>query len=79
MKKFYKKTIIVAAVAVAAGYNAYMANASKHSMTELMLMNMEALASGESTYTGMIYLSGEYGTGGCINCPEPKDTNCTCK
>lgn len=49
-------------------------------MSDFALANVEALARGETgTYTGLIYLSGEYGTGGCISCSEPNDSNCTCK
>jgi len=48
-------------------------------MSDLALANVEALAnSREGTGNGLIYLKGEQGTGGCINCPESSDTSCNC-
>ena len=46
MKKIYKKVVILAALAIIAGYNVYMSRPTKD-MTELMLMNVEALATSE--------------------------------
>ena len=47
MKKIYKKVVILAALAIIAGYNVYTSRPTKD-MTELMLMNVEALANDES-------------------------------
>lgn len=46
MKKIYKKVVILAALAIIAGYNVYMSRPTE-GMTELMLMNVEALADPE--------------------------------
>lgn len=79
MKKLIKLAF-VAAIAAVVGYNVYLSKTSTYGMSDFMLANIEALARGETgTYTGLIYLSGEYGTGGCISCSEPNDSNCTCK
>jgi len=77
MKKNILKVTLVAAFALIAGFNVY--NAQKpETMSGLALANVEALASGEGgSWTGRIWLNGEYGTGGCIHCPED-DSNCTC-
>ena len=47
MKKFYKKVVVIVTVALIAGYNVYKSQ-SINDMSELMLMNVEALASGEN-------------------------------
>ena len=79
MKKIMKLAF-VAAIAAVAGYNVYQSQSVMNGMSDFALANVEALARGETgTYTGLIYLSGEYGTGGCISCSEPNDSNCTCK
>ena len=68
---------MIAAIALVTGVNVF--NSQKTiAMSDMALANVEALAY-IKPYTGLIYLQGELGTGGCINCPEPKDTNCTCK
>ena len=79
MKKNFIKSTMIAAVAIFAGYNVYQSNVNAREMSDIMLANVEALAQTENSYTGLRYQAGEHGTGGCINCPEPKDTNCTCK
>ena len=76
MKKMIK-IAFVAAFAAIAGYGVY-ANQKTDVMSDLALANVEALASGEGGgWTGKIWLDGEYGTGGCIHCPEA-DSNCNC-
>lgn len=76
-----KKILLgVVAIAALASYNIYRSNNETENMSDTMLANVEALAAGENgNYTGLIYLNGEYGTGGCISCAEPKDSNCTCR
>ena len=77
MKKVIKLAFVAAFVAVA-GYGVY-ANQTSDAMSDLALANVEALAnSREGTGNGLIYLKGEQGTGGCINCPESSDTSCNC-
>ena len=77
MKKNILKATLVAAFALIAGFNVYNAQQSDV-MSDLALANVEALASGEGGgWTGKIWLDGEYGTGGCIHCPEA-DSNCNC-
>lgn len=77
MKKKIRTTALVAVLGLIAGFS--ITNSEKMSvMSDIALANVEALAY-IKPYTGLIYLQGELGTGGCINCPEPKDTNCTCK
>ena len=46
MKNFYKKVMIIVTVALIAGYNVYKSQ-SIDGMGELMLMNVEALATPE--------------------------------
>ena len=46
MKNFYKKVMIIVTVALIAGYNVYKSQ-SIDGMSELMLMNVEALATPE--------------------------------
>lgn len=48
MKKNLLKGLAVAALAMIAGYNVYQAHSETEGMSELMLANVEALASGES-------------------------------
>ena len=78
MNKKILKAAFVVAIAMVSGINVF--NAQKTEvLSDTVLANVEALAQIEKPYTGLIYLQGEYGTGGCINCAEPKDTNCTCR
>lgn len=58
MKKMIKIAFVAAFVAIA-GYGAY-ANQKANAMSDLMLANLEALASGESG--GNVYCCGNYGT-----------------
>ena len=46
MNNFYKKVVIIVTVALIAGYNVFKSQ-SINSMNELMLMNVEALATSE--------------------------------
>lgn len=78
MKKKMQVTAILAVVVLTSGLN-LLYSEKADVMSEMLMANVEALAYIPPTYTGLIYLEGELGTGGCINCPEPKDTNCTCK
>ncbi|WP_294629501.1 NVEALA domain-containing protein [uncultured Bacteroides sp.] len=65
MKKFIK-IAFVAFVAAVAGYGVY-TNQKVDTMSDLMLANVEALASGESSETGTLYGNAE-GTRYCC-CP----------
>ena len=78
MNKKYVKVALVAVVALVGGINVFNAQKSE-SMSDIALANVEALAETENSYTGLIYLKGEFGTGGCINCAEQFDSNCTCR
>ncbi len=73
------KVIAILAVAIFASDLNLFNSEKVDVMSDMLMTNIEALAYIPPTYTGLIYLEGELGTGGCINCPEPKDTNCTCK
>lgn len=44
MKKIYKKVVILAALAIIAGYNVYMSNDSTYNLTNITLNDIEALA-----------------------------------
>lgn len=50
MKKNLLKGLAVAAFAMIAGYNVYQAHSETEGMSELMLANVEALASGAEHY-----------------------------
>jgi hypothetical protein len=78
MKKNMFKVAFVVAIALVCGINVFEVQKSE-ALSEIALSNVQALADLKPTYTGLIYLKGEYGTGGCINCAEPKATNCTCR
>ena len=75
--KIFLKYVFAVIFAVVTGYSVY-ASQKPDVMSELALANVEALASGEGGgWIGKIWLDGEYGTGGCIHCPEA-DSNCNC-
>lgn len=74
MKKNFRMAFLAAFV-LTVGYSAYSSYRADAALSDLALDNVEALA-GES-WTGLQYLKGEHGTGGCIHCPE-LDSNCTC-
>ena len=78
MNKKVMKAIFIAAIAMMTGINVFNAQKSEV-LSDIALANVEALAEGEESYTGLIYLKGEMGTGGCINCSEQFDSNCTCR
>lgn len=78
MNKKYVKATLVAVVALISGINVFNAQQSD-SFSDIVLANVEALAETENSYTGLIYLKGELGSGGCINCAEQFDSNCTCR
>lgn len=89
MKKIYKKVVILAALAIIAGYNVYMSRPTE-GMTELMLMNVEALAREElpefevvcgQSYgpcwkRGYLCYKGEYWGYNCDRSSDPND-NCS--
>ena len=78
MKTKILKYVFVVAIVMVACINVFNAQKSVQ-LSDVALANVEALAEGEEAYTGLIYLEGEHGTGGCINCAEQFDSNCTCR
>ena len=72
MKKNLLKGLAVAALAMIAGYNMYQAHSETEGMSELMLANVEALASGESVAGEPCY-KGEYDTNlpSAVKCDHP--------
>ena len=74
MKKKIFGVALIAAMAVAAGWNF---NQSKNevNLTDLTLANVEALARWESQVE-LQFISGD--SGPCMNCPEMGATYCDC-
>ena len=78
MKKKIRVVALVTVLGLIMGLG--VANSGKViAMSDIALVNVEALAAIPPNYTGLRYQEGELGTGGCINCPEPKDYSCTCR
>ena len=55
MKKNVVKSIMIAVVAIFAGYNVYQSNMNSNELSDVMLANVEALAQGESTTSSCSY------------------------
>ena len=61
MKTKILKTMVIAGIAIFAGYNVYLAKAENNTvMSDIMIANVEALAQGEGGNTNRIYCCGNY-------------------
>ena len=68
MKKYLLKGLAVAAFAMIAGYNMYQSNSKTEGMSELMLANVEALASGENGGNSITCYYGDKGSAYLCKC-----------
>lgn len=68
MKRNLLKSLAVAAFAMVAGYNVYQSDSKTEGMSELMLANVEALASGEYGGNSITCYYGDKGSAYLCKC-----------